>query len=109
MAKKNKEKAPRLTKKTALKQLLELFESNPGTTFEVKDLFPILKAKNHPAKMLVMDALQELVMDDYVATDREGHYRSAMRSNVMEGTFVRKRNGRNSFVPDDGGKSILVC
>ena len=33
MAKKNKEKATRLTKKMALKQLLELFESNPGTTF----------------------------------------------------------------------------
>ena len=27
----------------------------------------------------------------------------------MEGTFQRKRNGRNSFVPDDGGQSILVC
>ena len=109
MAKKNKEKAPRLTKKTALKQLLELFESNPGTTFEVKDLFPILKAKNHPAKMLVMDALQELVLDDYLTTDGKGRYTSAIRSNVMEGTFRRKRNGRNSFVPDDGGKSILVC
>ena len=109
MAKKNKEKAPRLTKKTALKQLLELFESNPGTTFEVKDLFPILKAKNHPAKMLVMDALQELVLDDYLTTDGKGRYTSATRSNVMEGTFRRKRNGRNSFVPDDGGKSILVC
>ena len=109
MAKKNKEKAPRLTKKTALKQLLELFESNPGTTYEVKDLFPILKAKNHPAKMLVMDALQELVLDDYLTTDGKGRYTSAIRSNVMEGTFRRKRNGRNSFVPDDGGKSILVC
>ena len=27
----------------------------------------------------------------------------------MEGTFQRKRNGRNSFIPDDGGKNILVC
>ena len=75
----------------------------------LSDLFAAVRATNHPTKMLVMDALQELVMDDYVATDREGHYRSAMRSNVMEGTFVRKRNGRNSFVPDDGGQSILVC
>ena len=99
----------RLKKGQVLQMLSDLFAAEPDREWHVKDLFAAVKATNHPTKMLVMDALQELVMDDYVATDREGHYRSAMRSNVMEGTFVRKRNGRNSFVPDDGGQSILVC
>ena len=96
MSKKEKRNSGGRLKKGQVRQMLS-------------DLFAAVRATNHPTKMLVMDALQELVMDDYVATDREGHYRSAMRSNVMEGTFVRKRNGRNSFVPDDGGQSILVC
>ncbi len=99
----------RLKKGQVLQMLSDLFAAEPDREWHVKDLFAAVRATNHPTKMLVMDALQELVMDDYVATDREGHYRSAMRSNVMEGTFVRKRNGRNSFVPDDGGQSILVC
>lgn len=99
----------RLKKSQVLQMLSDLFAAEPDREWHVKDLFAAVRATNHPTKMLVMDALQELVMDDYVATDREGHYRSAMRSNVMEGTFVRKRNGRNSFVPDDGGQSILVC
>ena len=99
----------RLKKGQVLQMLSDLFAAEPNREWHVKDLFAAVRATNHPTKMLVMDALQELVMDDYVATDREGHYRSAMRSNVMEGTFVRKRNGRNSFVPDDGGQSILVC
>ena len=98
-----------LKKGQVLQMLSDLFAAEPDREWHVKDLFAAVRATNHPTKMLVMDALQELVMDDYVATDREGHYRSAMRSNVMEGTFVRKRNGRNSFVPDDGGQSILVC
>ena len=50
-----------------------------------------------------------LVLADYLTTDGQGHYRYAVRQQVMEGTFQRKRNGRNSFVPDDGGKSILVA
>ena len=110
MSKKEKRNSGgRLKKGQVLQMLSDLFAAEPDREWHVKDLFAAVKATNHPTKMLVMDALQELVMDDYVATDREGHYRSAMRSNVMEGTFVRKRNGRNSFVPDDGGQSILVC
>ena len=110
MSKKEKRNSGgRLKKGQVLQMLSDLFAAEPNREWHVKDLFAAVRATNHPTKMLVMDALQELVMDDYVATDREGHYRSAMRSNVMEDTFVRKRNGRNSFVPDDGGQSILVC
>ena len=99
----------RLTKKDIRNFLLDLFEQNPGKDFEVKEIFHHIYAKNHPSKMLALDVLSELVLDDYLSTDGEGHYRTAQRSQVMEGTFQRKRNGRNSFVPDDGGKSILVC
>ena len=99
----------RLKKKAVVQQLVDLFEAHPGREYDVKELFTLLKASNHPAKMIVVDALSELVMDDYIVTDNNGHYRNAVLSNVMEGTFRRKRNGRNSFEPDDGGKSILVC
>ena len=106
---KNNNKGGRLKKKTVVQMLVNLFENNPEREFDVKELFGMVKASNHPAKMIVVDALSELVLDDYISTDGNGHYRNAIRSNVMEGTFQRKRNGRNAFLPDDGGKSILVC
>lgn len=111
MAKKDKKggSGSRLKKKAVAQQLVDLFNEFPEKEYDVKDLFAHFKASNHPAKMIVMDALNDLVLDDYVTSDGQGYYRNAVRSNVMEGTFVRKRNGRNSFVPDDGGKSILVC
>ena len=111
MAKKDKKggSGSRLKKKAVAQQLVDLFNEFPEKEYDVKDLFAHFNASNHPAKMIVMDALNDLVLDDYVTSDGQGHYRNAVRSNVMEGTFVRKRNGRNSFVPDDGGKSILVC
>jgi len=110
MARKNKEKqGGRLKKKKAAQMLVDIFNQEPGRDFNVKELFQKLHAANHPSKMIVLDTLRDLVLDDYVATDGEGRYHNTLRSNVMEGTFQRKRNGRNSFVPDDGGKSILVC
>ena len=89
--------------------LVEMFNEHPEKDYNIKEIFAQFKASNHATKMVVMDVLDDLVLDDYVTTDGNGNYRNAIRSNVMEGTFVRKRNGRNSFVPDDGGKSILVC
>ena len=108
-SKKEKNGSGRLTKKAVRDRLLDLFGTQPEKDFSVKDIFATIRAVNHPAKMLTMDVLSELVLDDYLTTDGKGTYRNAVRSNVMEGTFQRKRNGRNSFVPDDGGKSILVC
>lgn len=111
MARKDKSsnKGTRLKKKAVSQMLVDLFNAHPEQEYNVKDIFAMLKASNHPAKMIVMDVLSDLVLDDYISTDGNGHYRNAVRSNVMEGTFQRKRNGRNSFIPDDGGKSILVC
>ena len=111
MARKDKSsnKGTRLKKKAVSQMLVDLFNAHPEQEYDVKDIFAMLKASNHPAKMIVMDVLSDLVLDDYISTDGSGHYRNAVRSNVMEGTFQRKRNGRNSFIPDDGGKSILVC
>ena len=88
--------------------MLDLFEQNPKKDFKVKDIFHELHAANHPQKMLTLDVLDDLILNDYIARDAFGNYRYAVRSQVMEGTFVRKRNGRNSFLPDDGGQSILV-
>lgn len=107
--KKEQKSGGRLTKKQIIKRLLDLFASEPKREFSVKEIFDFIHAANHPAKMLTMDALSELVLDDYLTSDNKGNYRNAVRSNVMEGTFQRKRNGRNSFLPDDGGKCILVC
>lgn len=99
----------RLTKKDIRHLLLDLFANESDKNFAVKDIFHLIHAANHPTKMLTLDVLSELVLDDYLSTDGNGNYRYAIRSNVMEGTFQRKRNGHNAFIPDDGGKSILVC
>ena len=107
--KKERKRSGRRTKRELTEMLLNLFAENPDREFYVKDLYRQVGANTHPGKMLTLDVLEDLVLADYLTTDGQGHYRYAVRQQVMEGTFQRKRNGRNSFVPDDGGKSILVA
>lgn len=98
----------RLTKRDIRALLLSFFEENPDRDFGIKTLFQAIHASTHPAKMLTIDVLAELVADDYLTVQEGSIYRYAIRSQVMEGTFQRKRNGRNTFTPDDGGIPILV-
>lgn len=106
MAKKTK---TRLTKKEVRNRLLVIFEQSNGEELEVKTLFRMVGALTHPAKMLVLDVLDELVFDDFLTTNQKGTYRHAVRAaQLIEGVFRRKRNGHNVFVPNDGGKDILV-
>ncbi|MBR1889671.1 MAG: ribonuclease R [Alloprevotella sp.] len=100
---------PRLKRRDMTDLLLQFFQEHPTGEYTPKTLFNELKAKTHPAKMLLLDALEDLVRDDYLKRTSRGSYTNATPAHVMEGTFVRKRNGRNSFLPDDGGQSILVA
>ena len=88
--------------------VLDLFQQNPETAFSLTDISKILKLKTHPMKMLCADILDDLVVDDFISINKKHCYKLAVRQQVMEGVFQRKRNGRNSFLPDGEEKSILV-
>jgi ribonuclease R len=56
-----------------------------------------------------MDVLDDLLMDDVIIEQAQMRYTLATKSTVMEGTFQRKHNGKNTFLPDDGGEPVLVA
>ena len=85
-----------------------MFTASPNETFSLKQIFRQLKLVTHPAKMLAIDALDEMCWDDYLSKTGEGEYRLNTKGQVQEGTFIRKANGKNSFLPDGGGTPIFV-
>ena len=102
-------KSSRIGKKEILNRILCLFEKSQGRTINVKEVFRTIGAQNHPTKLLTIEVLEDLVFDDYLATDQQGNYVHQPREmQVIEGIFHKQRNGHNVFVPDDGGKEILV-
>ena len=56
-----------------------------------------------------MDVLEILMMDDYIKEQPRFCYMLNTPTQVMEGIFHRKANGKNTFEPEDGGEPILVA
>ena len=98
----------RLTKQRLVEMLQTLFQQNPNETFSLKQVFRELKLSTHPAKMLAVDVMDEMAWDDFLTKASDNSYRLNLKTQVQEGTFIRKANGKNSFQPDDGGKTIFV-
>ena len=98
----------RLNKRQVVEMLQTLFQQNPNETFSFKQIFKALKLDTHPAKMLAIDSMEEMAWDDFLSKVSETSYRLNTKGQVQEGTFIRKANGKNSFMPDDGGKPIFI-
>ena len=109
MGQSGKKGVKHLKKKELLKMLLPLFQTNPSELFDVKRIFRELNLTTHPAKMLCLDVLQDLALDDYIVEKEKNTYTLNTKGHVLEGTFQRKANGKNTVIPDDGGEPILVA
>ena len=86
-----------------------LFQHNPNETFSFKQIFKALKLDTHPLKMLAIDVMEEMAWDDFLLKVSDNSYRLNQKTQVQEGVFHRKANGRNSFVPDGGGTPVFVA
>jgi ribonuclease R len=98
----------RLNKKMLAEMLQTLFQQNPNETFSFKQIFKALKLDTHPTKMMAVDLMEEMAWDDYLSKVSDNSYRLNLKTQVQEGTFIRKANGKNSFQPDDGGTPVFV-
>jgi len=97
-----------LSKNAVADALQGLFTASPNETFSLKQIFRSLKLDTHPAKMLAIDVIDEMCWDDYLAKVSDNEYRLNQKGQVQEGTFLRKANGKNTFLPDGGGTPIFV-
>ena len=98
----------RMTKKQISARLHDFFAAQPGKTLSFKEIFRALKLDTHPLKMLAIDTMEEMAWDDFLTRVTDSSYKLNTKGQVQEGTFVRKSNGKNSFLPDDGGSPIFV-
>ena len=98
----------RINKRMLAEMLQTLFQQNPNETFTLKQVFKALKLDTHPVRMMAIDLMDEMAWDDYLTKASDNSFRLNLKTQVQEGTFIRKANGKNSFQPDDGGKPIFV-
>ena len=110
MTKKKEKKAGKHMKKSELaEKLMTWMQMRPGEDFATKQIFRGLNLTTHPLKMLCMDILHDMVEDDFLQIVENGHYKLNNHGIILTGTFQRKSNGKNSFVPDDGSEPIFIA
>ena len=99
----------RMNKKQVSEALQRFFQESPDTTFSFKQIFKSLKLDTHPLKMLAIDIMEEMAWDDFLTKVTESSYKLNTKTQLQEGTFRRKANGKNSFIPDDGSLPVFVA
>ena len=106
---KEKKNKKRLTKNKLADMLQSLFMRNPGKQFSFKQIFKELRLNTHPAKMQAVEMTEDMAWDDILVKTGENSYKLNLKGQVQEGRFIRKPNGKNSFVPDDGTQPVFVA
>ena len=108
MAKKRKSKK-RLNKKEITKLLVDLFEYKGKQQLSLKQIYSELKLTTHPQKMLAKEIIWDMIAEDYLLESARGKFSLNKRGVELIGIFKRKSNGKNSFLPEDGGDPIFVA
>lgn len=109
MGKPGKKGGKRMTKKILVEKLTDLFRQKTNRILGTRQIFSTLHLDTYPLKMLCMDILSDMVEDGYLSEPEKGHYKYNDHGQIVTGVFLRKNNGKNSFIPEDGGEAVLVA
>lgn len=107
--KRTKPKGARLRKETMLSAIMALFYASPKEPFNYKQVSRVIGAENTVQKLQVADILYDLCADNVITEIDHGRYRLNSLGTVAVGTFMRRSNGKNSFVPEDGSGPVFVA
>ena len=106
----NKKRGGRYLRKVELLHMIvDLFNSHAGEVMDARRIWRELGLTAHPSKLLCMDCIDDLLLDDYLKEVGRQQYQLNTPTQVMEGLFHRKSNGKNTFLPDNGAEPILVA
>lgn len=89
--------------------LQDFFIQHPDENISFKNIFRQLNLDTHPMKMLAVDVMEEMAWDDFISKVAMNAYRLNTKGQVQTGRFVRKSNGKNSFIPDNSDKPVFVA
>ena len=106
---KKKKGGKRMSANKMVEKLEEFFRSHPNKSYSFKEIFKNLKLDTHPLKMLAIDLMEELAWEDFLTPVADNAYRLNVDTQVQEGRFVRKNNGKNVFIPDNSDLAIFVA
>jgi ribonuclease R len=112
-AHKGKEMKPgggkRMKKQAIIQAVIAAFQSSPKELFNYKQISNHIGIESQVQKLMVVDILYDLAADGFIAETDRGRYRLNSLGTIAAGVFQRRSNGKNSFIPEDGGSPVFVA
>lgn len=107
--KKGKNKGKRMKKEAMVAAVISAFQASPKEPFNYKQISHLIGVDNQVQKLQVAEILAELAAEDFITEIDHGRFRLNGLGTSAVGTFTRRSNGKNSFIPEDGGKPVFVA
>lgn len=99
----------RMKKEAIIQAVLNTFQLNPKAVYNYKQLSKSIGIEAQVQKLYVSDLLYELTCDGILAEVEPGRFHLNSLGTVAVGIFQRRSNGRNAFLPEDGGEPIRIA
>ncbi|MDR3217911.1 MAG: ribonuclease R [Dysgonamonadaceae bacterium] len=99
----------RLTKKEMINRVIHLFNACPKEAMNYKQVSAEIGATSQVNKLMVAGILNDLAEEEYLAEIDRGKYKLNGLGTLAVGKFERRSNGKNSFLPEDGGNPLFVA
>lgn len=99
----------RMTKEEMRNAILDIFQSNPQSVMNYKQVSHLMGVEAAPQKLMVNSLMEDMAVDDILHEIERGRYRYNALGLIVIGTFERRFNGRNSFIPEGGGTPIFIA
>ncbi len=99
----------RLKKSDIAQRIVNHFNAHPKEIMNYKQLSADIGANTPATKLIVRDILDDLYFEGFLEELGRGKFRLNGLGSTAEGTFERRSNGKNSFIPEDGGAPLLVA
>lgn len=104
-----KGKNKRMKKDDMLQRITSLFESSPSLPLNYKQVSKEIGVDSQVQKLQVSAMLEDLALGGYLKEVDRGRYCLNHIGTIAEGTFVRRSNGKNSFIPDGEGTPVFIA
>lgn len=104
-----KTKSKRMKKELMVHAILEVFQRDPKGIYNYKQISKQIGLDAQVQKLQVSEIMFALADDDVLVEIDRGRFRYNSLGTLAIGTFQRRSNGKNAFIPEDGDLPIRVA
>jgi len=99
----------RLTKKEINRRIIHLFNIRSEDALSCKQVCAEIGITSQEKKKIVINLLENLFFGEFLVETNNGRYKLNGLGTTATGTFERRSNGKNSFIPETGGNHLFVA